>query len=169
MFPELFSDAVESLEKASNQDSISLLPQEDSPSPNSLNKKNIRNTTKSVPEKSKTSSSLQESTESPAKSANNNVTISNSPPEEITACLNDLLDSITHINVKSCNVLPATSSLLELQEDLLLNTSSSSEDSVIQASTPIPNFPNPQPHLSSNPNSNNNLVQEQLSSPIFIQ
>ncbi|GFU12335.1 hypothetical protein NPIL_377371, partial [Nephila pilipes] len=133
--------------------------------PNSLIKKNIRNTTKSVPEKSKTSSSLQQSTESPAKSANNNGTFSNFPPEEITACLNDLLDAITHINAKSCNVLPATSSLLVLQEDLLLSTSSSSEDSIIQASTPIPN---PQPHPSSNSNSNNNLVQEQLSSPIFI-
>ncbi|GFS45290.1 retrovirus-related Pol polyprotein from type-1 retrotransposable element R2, partial [Nephila pilipes] len=145
VFPELFSDAVD------------------------LNKNNLPNTTKSVPENRETSSSLPESTETPAKSANNDITISNSPPEEITACINELLDSITHINAKSCNVLPATSSLLELQEDLLLNTSSSSEDSVINASTPIPNIPNSQPHLSYKFNSNNSLVQEQLSSPIIIQ
>ncbi|GFU25252.1 hypothetical protein NPIL_550141, partial [Nephila pilipes] len=100
VFPELFSDAVESLEKAPPQVSNSFPHPEDSASPNRFNKIITPNTTKSVPVTSKTSSTLQEQTQSPAKSAKNNITILNSPPEEITECLNYLLDSITLMNAK---------------------------------------------------------------------
>ncbi|GFS97339.1 hypothetical protein NPIL_217261, partial [Nephila pilipes] len=169
VFPELFSDAVESLEKSPAPVSTSFPSQEDCLSPNSSYKITSQNNPKSVPNLSKISSSLTEQAQFQTNSPKNTVPISSPPPEEITACLNDLLNTITHINAKSCTVLPATSSIMELQEDLLLSTSSSSEDSSIHTSTPIPNVPNPQPQLSPNPMLNNNLVQEQSSSPICVQ
>ncbi|GFU61809.1 hypothetical protein NPIL_466611, partial [Nephila pilipes] len=87
------------------------------------------------------------------------------PPQDVTACLNDILDTISQINTEKCIALPATSSLLELQEDLILSTSSSSEEFASQTSTPISNVFDLQLHPTSNTSSNNNLVQEQLSSP----
>ncbi|GFT43841.1 hypothetical protein NPIL_403361 [Nephila pilipes] len=80
-------------------------------------------------------------------------------------CLNDLLESVNLVNKDYNIALPATTSLRELQEDLMLSTSS--EESIIeshQASTPINTDPNSPIYLSSIISSIDNLVQEQTPS-----
>ncbi|GFT35336.1 hypothetical protein NPIL_255751 [Nephila pilipes] len=169
VFPELFSDAVEPLERSPAPVSTSIPSQEDCLPPYSSNNIVSQNSPKSVPNFSKISCSLTNQAQYHTDSPKNTDLISSPPPEEITACLNDILNSITHINAKRCTVLPATSSIIELQDDLLLSTSSSSEDSSIHTSTPIQSIPIPQPQLSPNSILYNNLVQEQSSSPIYVQ
>ncbi|GFT04321.1 hypothetical protein NPIL_433431 [Nephila pilipes] len=60
-------------------------------------------------------------------------------PYEVHQCMNDLLHLVVS-EKQDCNTTPALTSILQLQEDLMLSTSSSSDESItesLHASTPI--------------------------------
>ncbi|GFS67177.1 hypothetical protein NPIL_287001, partial [Nephila pilipes] len=179
VFPELFTETVEPIEKVNPLNSNAIQSQKENPTHNVQNENSPKNFSKSMSENRDTLANncqlniiSTETSKLPFAPIENSTTsdysynyTTKSPPQDVTACLNDILDTINRMNTEKCIALPATSSLLELQDDLLLSTSSSSEESVTQTSTPISNILNLQSPNTSNISSNNNLVQEQLSSP----
>ncbi|GFS81328.1 c2H2-type domain-containing protein, partial [Nephila pilipes] len=59
---------------------------------------------------------------------------------EISSCMNDLLESVVHSQVSKSILLPVISTLTELEDDLQLSSSSSSDSSIteiLQTSTPL--------------------------------
>ncbi|GFT57462.1 hypothetical protein NPIL_471441 [Nephila pilipes] len=91
---------------------------------------------------------------------------------EVSSCLNDVLESIDHIQDTKNILLPAISSILELEEDLRLSSSSSSENSInenLQTSTPLSNESAIVLHSVSSSPPSNNITQDQGSSSKFSE